>query len=111
MNPEDILARAREVIEREVEGINKLKDSLDEQFLKAVELILNCEGKLLITGIGKSGHIARKIASTFASTGTPAHFLHPSEALHGDLGMIDRGDVVIAISNSGESAEVLRSRW
>jgi len=108
MNPEDILSRARRVIEEELRGVERLKDSLGEDFLRAVELILNCEGKVIVTGIGKSGHIARKIASTFASTGTPAHFLHPSEALHGDLGVIDRGDVVIAISNSGESAEVVQ---
>ena len=108
MNPEDILSRARRVIEEEVRGIERLKESLGEDFLRAVELILNCEGKVIVTGIGKSGHVGRKIASTFASTGTPAHFLHPSEALHGDLGVIDRGDVVIAISNSGESAEVVQ---
>ena len=108
MNPEDILSRARRVIEEEVRGIERLKESLGEDFLQAVELILNCEGKVIVTGIGKSGHVGRKIASTFASTGTPAHFLHPSEALHGDLGVIDRGDVVIAISNSGESAEVVQ---
>ncbi len=108
MNTEDIVDRAKRVIEEEIEGIERLKDSLDENFVRAVELILNCEGKVIVTGIGKSGHVGRKIASTLASTGTPAHFLHPSEALHGDLGVIDRGDVVIAISNSGESAEVVQ---
>ncbi len=108
MNPQEVIDRAKKVIEEEIEGIKRLRDSLDESFLKAVDLILHCEGKVLVTGIGKSGHIARKIASTLSSTGTPAHFLHPSEALHGDLGVIDRGDVVIAISNSGESAEVVQ---
>ncbi len=108
MNPQEVIDRAKKVIEEEIEGIKRLRDSLDESFLKAVDLILHCEGKVLVTGIGKSGHIARKIASTLSSTGTPAHFLHPSEALHGDLGVIDRGDVVVAISNSGESAEVVQ---
>ncbi|RLJ70060.1 arabinose-5-phosphate isomerase [Hydrogenivirga caldilitoris] len=108
MNPEDVLSRAKRVIKEEIEGLERLKTGLDENFVRAVELILNCKGKVIVTGIGKSGHVARKIASTLASTGTPAHFLHPSEALHGDLGVIDKGDVVIAISNSGESAEVVQ---
>lgn len=107
MKEEEILKSGRRVIEEEIEGLKRLRDSLDENFVKAVELLLSCEGKVILTGIGKSGHIARKIASTLSSTGTPAHFLHPSEALHGDLGVIDRGDVVVAISNSGESAEVV----
>ncbi len=107
MNEEEILQRARRVIDREIEGIKKLRDALDSRFAKAVELILACNGKVIVTGIGKSGHIARKIASTLASTGTPAHYLHPSEALHGDLGVIDSKDVVIAISSSGESREVV----
>lgn len=80
---------------------------LDEGFLGAVELILNCGGRVVVSGIGKSGHIARKIASTMASTGTPAFFVHPAEASHGDIGMITREDVMIALSNSGESAELL----
>ncbi|NPA41966.1 MAG: KpsF/GutQ family sugar-phosphate isomerase [Aquificae bacterium] len=104
---EEVLSKGRRIIEEEIEGLKRLKDSLDENFVKAVNLLLDCKGKVILTGIGKSGHVARKIASTLASTGTPAHFLHPSEALHGDLGTIDRGDVVIAISNSGESAEVI----
>lgn len=107
MKEEEILRSGKRVIEEEIEGLKRLKDSLDENFVKAVELLLSCKGKVILTGIGKSGHIARKIASTLSSTGTPAHFLHPSEALHGDLGVIDRGDVVVAISNSGESAEVV----
>ncbi len=107
MSPEEILERGRRVIEEEIRGLERLKSSLDENFVKAVQLLLRCEGKVILTGIGKSGYIARKIASTLASTGTPSHFLHPSEALHGDLGVINRGDVVIAISNSGESSEVV----
>ncbi len=107
MNPEEVLRRARRVIEEEIRGLEGLKESLGDSFVRAVDLILDCGGKVVVTGIGKSGHIARKIASTLASTGTPAHFLHPSEALHGDLGVIDSQDVVIAISNSGESAEVV----
>ncbi len=108
MNTEEVLLKARRVIDEEVEGLLRLRDSLDESFVRAVDLLLNCKGKVIVTGIGKSGYVARKIASTLASTGTPAHFLHPSEALHGDLGVIDRGDVVIAISNSGESSEVIQ---
>ncbi len=108
MTPEEIIEYGRKIIEEEIEGLESLKEGLDENFAKAVELLLSCKGKVILTGIGKSGHIARKIASTLSSTGTPAHFLHPSEALHGDLGVIDKGDVVIAISNSGQSAEVLQ---
>ena len=107
MNADEVIKKALRVIEEEIEGLKKLGDSLDQSFVRAVELILSCEGKVVVTGIGKSGHIGRKIASTLASTGTPAHFVHPSEALHGDLGVIDKKDVVIAISNSGESQEVL----
>ncbi|HIC96828.1 MAG TPA: KpsF/GutQ family sugar-phosphate isomerase [Aquificaceae bacterium] len=107
MNAEEILAKGRRVIEKEIEGLEELKKNLGESFVKAIKLLLRCEGKVILTGIGKSGHVARKIASTLASTGTPAHFLHPSEALHGDLGVIDKGDVVVAISNSGESSEIL----
>ena len=107
MNPEEILDQGRKVIEEEIRGLERLKEGLDESFVRAVEILFECKGKVILTGIGKSGHVARKIASTLASTGTPAHFLHPSEALHGDLGVIDKGDVVIAISNSGESGEVV----
>ena len=80
---------------------------LDDSFARAVDLILACSGRAVVSGIGKSGHVARKIASTLASTGTPAFFLHPAEASHGDLGMITAQDVMIALSNSGESAELL----
>ncbi|NPB06915.1 MAG: KpsF/GutQ family sugar-phosphate isomerase [Aquificae bacterium] len=103
---ERILSKAREVIDKEIEALERLKEALGEDFLKAVELVLNCEGKVVLTGIGKSGHVARKIASTLSSTGTPAVFLHPAEALHGDLGLLEPKDVLIAVSNSGESAEL-----
>ncbi|MDQ7038032.1 MAG: KpsF/GutQ family sugar-phosphate isomerase [Aquificota bacterium] len=107
MTTDEILKVAGRVIDEEIRGIERLKKTLNEDFVKAVNLILSCDGKVIVTGVGKSGHVARKIASTLASTGTPAHFLHPAEALHGDLGVIDRKDVVLAISNSGESSEVL----
>jgi arabinose-5-phosphate isomerase len=96
----------RNAILAESEALVQLAHSLDHDFANAVELILACAGKVVISGIGKSGHIARKIASTFASTGTPAVYLHPSEASHGDLGVIDKRDLVIAISRSGESPEL-----
>lgn len=101
------LTLAREVLQIEAQAVAALAERLDERFLAAVELILNCRGRVVVSGMGKSGHIARKIASTLASTGTPAFFVHPGEASHGDLGMITRDDVVIAISNSGESPELL----
>ena len=107
MDSKEIISKGRRIIEEEIEGLEKLKESLGESFAQAVKEILTCEGKVILTGIGKSGHIARKIASTLSSTGTPSVFLHPSEALHGDLGLIDKKDIVIAISNSGESSEVL----
>jgi arabinose-5-phosphate isomerase len=101
------LELAKQVLAIEARGVHELIARLDGQFLAAVELILNCKGRVIVSGIGKSGHIARKIASTMASTGTPAYFVHPAEASHGDLGMITRDDVLIALSNSGESAELL----
>jgi arabinose-5-phosphate isomerase len=101
------LELAREVLEIEAAAITGLIARLDQGFQQAVELILNCSGRVTVSGIGKSGHIARKIASTMSSTGTPAYFVHPAEASHGDLGMITRDDVFIALSNSGESAELL----
>jgi arabinose-5-phosphate isomerase len=101
------LALAREVLEIEAAAINGLIAKLDQNFQRAVELILHCRGRVTVSGIGKSGHIARKIASTMSSTGTPAYFVHPAEASHGDLGMVTRDDVFIALSNSGESAELL----
>jgi arabinose-5-phosphate isomerase len=98
---------AREVLEIEAKAVSDLIGSLDQRFVQAVETILNCRGRVVVSGIGKSGHIARKIASTLASTGTPAFFVHPAEASHGDLGMVARDDVFIALSNSGESEELL----
>ena len=101
------LALAREVLEIEAKAISDLIGKLDKGFAQAVELLLKCRGRVVVSGIGKSGHIARKIASTLASTGTPAFFVHPAEASHGDLGMVARDDVFIGLSHSGESAELL----
>ncbi|MCL7748038.1 KpsF/GutQ family sugar-phosphate isomerase [Halalkalibacter alkaliphilus] len=101
------LKSMREVLEKEAQAILDLSDSIGHSMEEAIELILQCEGRVVITGIGKSGIIGRKINATMASTGTPSLFLHPSEGLHGDLGMVTRHDVVIAISNSGESEEVI----
>jgi len=103
----DAVALAREVLDIEAQAVAALKDRLDHGFGTAVDIVLNCRGRVVVSGIGKSGHVARKIASTLASTGTPAFFVHPAEASHGDLGMITRDDVFIGISNSGESAELL----
>jgi arabinose-5-phosphate isomerase len=101
------LELARRVLAIEADAVRALIERIDERFLRAVSLILERRGRVVVSGIGKSGHIARKIASTLSSTGTPAVFLHPAEALHGDLGMIESGDVFIAISHSGESEELL----
>src|ERR1700733_3837539 len=100
------LAVGRRVIRAEIEGLRQLADTLDGGFGAALDLCAGASGRLIVTGIGKSGHVARKIAATLASTGTPAQFIHPAEASHGDLGMIGAGDVVIALSNSGNSAEL-----
>src|SRR5882672_1432850 len=102
-----LLAAARRTLAAEMAGIAALSERLDGQFAAACRALLACEGRVIVTGMGKSGHIAGKIAATLASTGTPAFFLHPAEAGHGDLGMITRTDVVLAISNSGETPEVL----
>jgi arabinose-5-phosphate isomerase len=102
------LELARRVLTIEAEAVRSLVERIDERFLAAVDLILSRRGRVLVSGIGKSGHIARKIASTLSSTGTPAYFVHPAEAGHGDLGMIQAEDVFIAISHSGESEELLR---
>jgi arabinose-5-phosphate isomerase len=101
------LAMAREVLEIEAKAVADLIDRLDQSFTQSVDMIMGCRGRVVVSGIGKSGHIARKIASTLASTGTPAFFVHPAEASHGDLGMVSRDDVFIALSNSGESDELL----
>ncbi|WP_010182480.1 KpsF/GutQ family sugar-phosphate isomerase [Aquimarina agarilytica] len=99
---------AKQVIDIEAKALNDLKNSIDSNFNEAVTTILKAKGKVVVTGIGKSGHIGRKIAASFASTGTPSFFLHPSEAIHGDLGMISKEDIVLAIANSGETTEIIR---
>ena len=106
VDPDTILGTARRVIAHEADGLRQLSDSLGESFIAAVELLLGARGRVIVSGMGKSGHIARKIAATFASTGTPAHFVHPAEASHGDLGMLTRDDVVMVLSNSGETPEL-----
>ncbi len=98
---------AREVLSIEAAAVQDLVNRIDEKFLHALDLILSCEGRVIVSGMGKSGHIARKIAATMASTGTPAYFVHPGEASHGDLGMIASEDVFIALSYSGESQELM----
>ncbi len=103
---EAFLRTARQVVTDEARALEVLAESLDEHFAEAVQLILQATGRIIISGIGKSGHIGHKIAATLASTGTPAYFVHPAEASHGDLGMVSKGDVVLAISNSGEAPEL-----
>ena len=102
-----LLTLAERVLRLEAEGILALTRRLDERFVRAVELMEHCAGRVIVTGMGKSGIVGRKIAATLASTGTPAYFLHPAEGVHGDIGMVARGDVVLALSNSGETDEVL----
>lgn len=104
---EAFLKTARQVVTDEARALDALAESLDEDFAEAVQLILQATGRIIISGIGKSGHIGHKIAATLASTGTPAYFVHPAEASHGDLGMVSKGDVVLAISNSGEAPELV----
>lgn len=104
----DLAGRAARVLAIEAEGLLALRERLDRQFVRAVEMLLAAPGKVIVTGMGKSGLIGRKIAATLASTGTPAFFLHPAEGLHGDIGMVLKGDIVIAISNSGETREVVQ---
>lgn len=99
--------RAKEALQIEADSILELIPRVDEHFGAALEMILHCPGRIIVTGMGKSGIIGRKIAATLASTGTPSFFLHPAEAIHGDLGMVTQGDVILAISNSGETGEVL----
>ncbi|MBD3585862.1 KpsF/GutQ family sugar-phosphate isomerase [Salinimonas sp. HHU 13199] len=104
---ETFLASARRVIEIETAAIESLTSRLDAQFIQACELLYHCTGKVVVSGMGKSGHVGNKIAATLASTGTPSFFMHPGEANHGDLGMLGKGDVLLAISNSGETGELL----
>ena len=101
-------ALARKVLETEAAAILALVPRLDDRFDRAVELLHDCRGRVILTGMGKSGIICRKIAATLTSTGTPAFFLHPAEAIHGDLGVIQSDDVVVALSYSGETGEILR---
>ncbi len=106
MHADKILSHARDTIEQEAVGLNTLADSLGDAFVQAVQTIHPLKGRLIVTGMGKSGHIARKIAATMASTGTPAYYVHPAEASHGDLGMITKNDAILALSNSGETTEL-----
>lgn len=101
-----LISHARQVLEIEAKSLLELSENLDESFTKACEMLLACKGRIVVSGIGKSGHIGRKISSTLSSTGSPSFFVHPAEASHGDLGMVTKEDVVIAISYSGESPEL-----
>lgn len=103
----NITEMINDVIESEINSIVEVKKNVDPSYEQAVEKIANCKGKVIFLGVGKSGHIGKKLAATFASTGTPSFFVHATEAVHGDLGMISKKDIVIAISNSGETKEVL----
>ncbi|MDN8244539.1 KpsF/GutQ family sugar-phosphate isomerase [Acinetobacter baumannii] len=106
-NPTDFQSSALATLRIEQQAIDILATQIDDRFNRACEILLQCKGRVVITGMGKSGHIGRKMAATFASTGTPSFFMHPGEAGHGDLGMLVRGDVLIAISNSGKSDEIM----
>ncbi|MCO8143641.1 KpsF/GutQ family sugar-phosphate isomerase [Rhodovulum tesquicola] len=106
MNRDTYISIGRRVLTSEARALASLAEALDDSFAAAVELILAAEGRVIVSGMGKSGHVARKIAATFASTGTPAHFVHPAEASHGDLGMLAKGDVCLVLSNSGETPEL-----
>lgn len=103
-----ILDVAKDALQTEADALLRIKRDLGDEFVRAVEIILECNGKVIMTGMGKSGLVAKKIAATLASTGTPSFYMHPGEAFHGDLGMISKGDVVIALSYSGETDEVLK---
>jgi arabinose-5-phosphate isomerase len=104
---QNLIASGRRTVRLEQEAVAALEERIGDDFVRACQLILACKGRVVVTGMGKSGHVGHKIAATLASTGTPAFFVHPGEASHGDLGMITRGDLVIAISNSGNSPEIL----
>ena len=98
----------KNVIQIEAQAVSAIADRINQQFENAVNTVLDCKGRLIVLGVGKSGLISQKIASTMASTGTPAHFVHPGDAFHGDLGMITKEDVVLMISNSGETHELVQ---
>lgn len=104
----DRLLEAKKVFDTEIMALEKTRDALDDTFLQILDLVVNCKGKVIITGMGKPGHIAAKLAATFSSLGTPSFRLHPAEAMHGDLGMVSSNDIVIAISFSGESDEIVK---
>ncbi|MBL4743885.1 MAG: KpsF/GutQ family sugar-phosphate isomerase [Cycloclasticus sp.] len=106
-NDQELINSARRTIQTETDALAALQPRIDQSFVEACRLMLSCEGHVVVTGMGKSGHIGKKIAATLASTGTPSHFVHPGEASHGDLGMITKDDVALALSNSGETGEVL----
>jgi arabinose-5-phosphate isomerase len=103
---EKTVADGKEIIEMEIKGLEAVRDSLNETFTQAIDIMYNTKGKIIVTGMGKSGHIGSKIAATLASTGSPAFFIHPAEASHGDLGMLDKEDTVLAVSYSGETKEL-----
>ena len=108
MKRDVIREKAKETLALEAAAVKKLTENVDEEFCRAVECVLGCTARIVVTGMGKSGHVGRKIAATLASTGTPSFFMHPAEAFHGDLGMVTDKDVVLAISNSGEVQEVVK---
>jgi arabinose-5-phosphate isomerase len=108
VTPGEVLKRAADVLRIEADGITSIVGRLDENFVRAVEVLAHCSGKVVVTGMGKSGLICRKISATLASTGTPSFFLHSADALHGDVGMIMKDDVILAVSNSGETDEILK---
>ena len=108
MNSDEVLKRAADVLRIEADGISSIISRLDANFVRAVELLAKCSGKVVVTGMGKSGLICRKISATLASTGTPSFFLHSADALHGDVGMVMKDDVILAVSNSGETDEILK---
>ncbi len=115
-NPELVIREAQKVLDTEARAIQFLKQKIGESFVRAVELLNGCAGKVIVIGIGKSGIVAQKIASTFSCSGTPAFFLHPAEGIHGDIGMMSKSDVALAISNSGETREIIQilpviKRW
>lgn len=106
MTPEQIIESAKHTIETEMAGLKLMQETISDSFVQAVNLMFNTKGRVIISGMGKSGHIGQKMAATLASTGTPSFFVHPSEASHGDLGMLTKSDTLVAISNSGESREM-----
>jgi len=107
-NDFNIIAEAKSIFDKEIEALAKTRDAIGDDFETIIRLVLSCRGKVIITGMGKPGHIGAKMAATFASLGTPAFFMHPAEAMHGDLGMVEKKDVVILLSYSGESEEITR---